>query len=749
MLHHYILSVDGLALMEKGPFVNLTRAKLASHTALAGVLMLGLTTAPAWASDNEENVETASEEQQADRRAAREEVREDDPHYRGDIIVSADALSELDFISGQDVIGIDEIQQNLSGQLGELLTKVPGVSATSFAPGASRPILRGLDGERVRILIDGVGTGDVSNTSADHAVSVDPLTVERIEVLRGPAALLFGSQAIGGVVNVIDRRIPIAVPENGFRVEGLTAFDTASNLRSGGVSLDAGLGENIVFHVDGSYRETDELEIPGFQLTEDFRNELLAAADEEEEEGEFEEAEEFREAAEQSGILPNSQTEYWTINGGVGVFFGDSTFGFSVGHFDTDYGVVGRPGAEHHGEEGEEGEEEGEEEEEVVTIGLEQTRVDFRGDIALGEGFFSRLKLRSYYSDYTHTEFEGDEVGTVFDTETFEARAELAQSSGGVIGVQFTSRDFEAVGEEAFVAPNDTTQYAIFTVQEFAVSDGFQIEAAGRFERVDVESEPLGLERDFDLFSGALSFVKETEGGLRGGLSVSRSERAPAGEELFADGPHIATQSFEIGDPDLRTESAVGIELFAGTEFAGGSFGVSAYYQSFDDFIFLSPTGEEEDDLPVFEFLQEDAQFFGFEADLKLPLMDTDEFTLIADARASYVSAELDEGGDVPRIPPVSLLGALEGQFDSFDVRGEVQWFGNQSNVAEFETETDSFAFVNLFLTWRPLADNQSVVVQVAGENLFDATGRRHSSFTKDFVPLAGRNFKASVRFAF
>ncbi len=408
------------------------RATFVSQTALATALAFGLLAVPAAANE-------AAEEQPG----ADDAAQETDPHYRGDIIVSADALRELDFIAGQDVIEIEEIQRDLSGQLGELLVKVPGVSATSFAPGSSRPILRGLDGERVRILLDGLGTADVGNTSADHATTIDPLTVERVEVLRGPAALLYGSQAIGGVVNVIDRRIPVAMPEHGLHVEGLTAFDTASELRSGGLSIDAGLGENIVLHLDGSYRETDDLEIPGFQLTPELRAELLEEADEEEAEGEFEEAEEFREAAEQRGFVPNSATETWTVNGGLGVILGDTTFGASVGYYETDYGLVGRPGAEHaHGEEGEEGEEEGEEEEETVSIGLEQLRVDFRGDIALGDGFFSRLKLRGGYSDYTHTEFEGAEVGTVFDTETIEARAELVQSSGGAIGVQFTSRDF-------------------------------------------------------------------------------------------------------------------------------------------------------------------------------------------------------------------------------------------------------------------------------------------------------------------
>ncbi|MEL7318260.1 MAG: TonB-dependent receptor [Pseudomonadota bacterium] len=663
------------------------------------------------------------------------------------ILVSAEGLEELDIISGQDVYTVEEIQRDLAGQLGDLLTKVPGVSATSFTPGASRPILRGLDGERVRVLIDSLGTADVANTSADHATTIDPLTTRRIEILRGPTALLFGSQAIGGVVNVIDSRMPNEVPEDGVDFDALTAFDTASDLRSGGASLDVGVGETLVFHLDGSFRETDDIEIPGFQLTDALRADLLSDAAEEEEEGEFEEAEELREAAEQEGFVPNSFTESWTVNGGVGFILGQSTLGASVGYYDTNYGLVGNPeGGHHHGEE-EGGEEEEEEGEEIVTIDLEQVRADFRGDIYLGERFLSRLKLRLGYSDYTHTEFEGPEVGTVYDSETFEARAELIQSQGGVIGAQFTTRDFQAVGEEAFVAPNETTQIALFTAQEFDVG-AFQIEAAGRYERVDVESDTLGVERDFDLVSGALSLV--TGDDVRAGATLSRSERAPAGEELFANGPHIATQQFEIGDVNLDVESAWGLESFVRGNTGDVDFGVSVYFQQFDDFIFLVGTGEEEDELPVFVYLQNDAQFFGFEADLALPIVQKDSFTLSTDLRASYVSGDLTDGqGNLPRIPPVALLGALEGEMDAFTVRGEVQWFGEQNDVADFETPTDDFTLLNLYLSWRPLADNQNVVLQLAGENLGNVTGRRHSSFTKDFLPLPGRNVRASVRVSF
>ncbi|MDJ0978124.1 MAG: TonB-dependent receptor [Erythrobacter sp.] len=723
---------------------------LTSRLALATTLVITAGGAPALASTAEAGDAADNAAEGAATQPTKVKSKRAGAEDTGDqIIVSADALNELDFIVGQDALGEEEIQRNLNGQIGEVLAKLPGVSATSFAPGASRPILRGLDAERVRVLIDGVGTADVGNTSADHATTVDPLTVERIEVLRGPAALLYGSQAIGGVVNVIDRRIPTEAPEGGFDLNTLSGMDTATGLRSGGASLDAAVSESFVLHVDGSYRTTDDVEIPGFQLSPDLRADLLADADEEEAEGELEEAEELREAAAQEDVIPNSSTETYTINGGFGVILGESTFGASVGYYDTSYGLVGNPeGGHHHGEEEEE--EEGEEEEEIVSIGLEQIRADLRADIALGEGFFSRLKLRAGYSDYTHTEFEGDEVGTVFDSETMELRAELAQQRGGVIGAQYTYRDFSAEGEEAFVPPNETSQFAIFTAQEFDLG-GVQLEGAARYERVDVESQPLALERDFDLFSGAASLVVTPGGaeGVRLGITGSRSERAPAGEELFANGPHIATQTFEIGDPDLDVESAWGLEAFARGQLGSAQFSFSIYQQWFDNFIYLQANGEEEDDLPVFLFLQQDADFFGLEGQVAVPMIDTDEFALVADLRGSYVEAEFGDGTAVPRIPPLELYGALEAQVEKFDLRAEVQYFGEQTDVAEFETPTDDFALVNAYLSFRPFDNERNIIFQVAGENLFNVTGRRHSSFTKDFVPLPGRNLRLSVRTSF
>ncbi len=671
------------------------------------------------------------------------------------IVVTAPGLDELDVVAGSKAVQGEELQRELDGQIGEILAKQPGVSATSFAPGASRPILRGLGGERVKVLIDGVGVIDVSNTSVDHAVSTEPLTIDRIEVLNGAAALLYGGQAIGGAVNIIDRRIPREVPEDGLRLDFIGEADTAFDLRSGGASLDVALGKQVVFHIDGAYRDTNDFTIPGAAVAPGLRDEVLALADEEEAEGAFDEAEEFREAALQEDVVPNTFTRTYSGNLGATVFAGESNLGFGIGIYDTRYGVPGRPGFEEHGhgEEGEEGEEGGGEDEgeEAVSIDLRQFRVDMRGALDLGDGIFSQLRTRVGFSDYTHTEFEGDEVGTVFETEGIEARAELVQREtdtlSGSFGVQYFFRDFEAIGAEAFVQPNRTNQFSVFTLQELDLS-GFQIEGAARYESVEIDSQPLGIERDFDLFSGAVSLIAQPadDDGLRFGVTGSRSERAPGGEELFANGPHIATQQFEIGDPNLVTESALGLEGFVRGNVGPATVSLSVYKNWFDDFIFLQGTGEEEDGLPVFVILQQDADFFGVEGEVRVPLIGGDGFTLAADLRAEYIEAELDDGTNVPRIPPLGLLGALDAAVGGFDARVEVQYFGEQNDVSPFETATDDFTFVNASVGFDPLPGNDAIRLLLQADNIFDVTGRRHSSFTKDYVPLPGRNFKVSLR---
>ncbi len=672
------------------------------------------------------------------------------------IVVTAPFVEQLDVLAGTSVLTGSDLLRDIRPQIGETLTRLPGVSATSFTPGASRPVLRGFQGERIRVLTDGIGSIDVSNTSADHAVTIDPLTAERIEVLRGPAVLLFGSQAIGGAVNVIDRRIPRAVPDKGFHVDATGVLGSAAQERSIGGAVDVALGKGgIVLHVDGSFRDTDDLRVGGYVLSPALRAEQFAIAAEESEEGHPDEAAEALELAEQRGRLPNSATRQKTAGAGVALIRDTFNIGASVSWFDSNYGVPSRPGAGHgHGEEGEE-EEGGEEEahgEAPVTIGLEQVRFDLRGEMTLGAGFLETLRLRVGTANYEHTEFEGDEVGTVFKSDGVEGRFELVQRKRdgwrGASGFQFLRRDFDAIGAEAFVPRNNTRQIGVFTLQEVDLGS-IGLEAAARVERTNVEAVPLRIERNFSAFSGAVGASYTVAPNVKIGLNLSRSERAPAAEELFSNGPHIATQSFEVGNANLRTERSLGGELYARVRRGGMTLSATAFSNRFNGFIYQEATGEEQDDLPVFQYFQRDARHSGFELEASAPIARIRRFQIVADGVADYVRVTLNNRGPAPRIPPLRLLGGLEAQSTNFDGRVEVEWTADQDRTAEFETATDGHTLVNASLAWRPWGRSRETSIVLSANNIFDVDARRHASFTKDFVPLAGRDFRLSTRFSF
>lgn len=679
----------------------------------------------------------------------------DDFHNDDMIIVTAPYIDQLDILAGTSALTGDELAESLRGQIGDTLTKLPGVSTTSFAPGSSRPVLRGFQGPRVRVLTDGIGSLDAAASSVDHATPIDPLTAQRIEVLRGPAVLLFGGDAIGGAVNVIDKRIPRDVPDEPIHIDALAGFGSAANDWSAAGSVDVPLTKKLVFHVDGSFRDTDDVRIPGFVVAPELRAELLEEAAEEEAEGEFEEAEEFREAANQSGRIENTATRTWTAGAGLAFIDEGGNIGFSVSYYDSDYGVPGRPGAGHHHEDdggladpGEEEEEEG-----PVTIGLEQLRVDLRGGVQLG-GFFETLNFRAGYSDYEHTEFEGDEIGTRFFVEGIEARAELVQAEQngwrGVVGTQYLTREFNAVGAEAFVPKNDVESIALFTVQEVDLG-AIEVEGALRFENTSVSSSAVNFNRSFDAFSGAIGLAYSPgDEALKIGANLTRSERAPSAEELLSNGPHIATQAFEIGNPNFSTEKSWGGELYARWNSDKVDLSATIYANFFDGFIFDAETGGEEDDLPVFQYFQRDATYYGIEASAEVTVAQSGGFDFVVNGVADYVRAKIDNGGGpIPRIPPLRLLGGIGAESDAINVRAEVEWNDSQNRVAAFETPTDSFTYVNASVAWRPLGRQGGVTLLASANNIFDVSARRHASFTKDFVPLAGRDFRVSAKFSF
>ncbi len=663
----------------------------------------------------------------------------DDFHVDKEIVVTAPYIERLDILSGTSALSGEDLAAETQGQIGDMLTSLPGVSATSFGPGASRPVLRGFQGNRVAVLTDGIGNIDASNTSADHAVTIDALTTERIEVLRGPAVLLFGGQAVGGAVNVIDKRIPRAIPEEAIHVDAQAGYASAGSEYSGGASVDVPIGERFVVHVDGSYRNSDDLRIGGFLLSPSLRAEALDFAAEQTALGNTAEAANATALAASRGRLPNSGVETWSAGAGAAFIDDGGNLGVSFNIYDTKYGIAERP------EFGAEPEEEG------VSIDLRQYRFDLRGEVELGDGLFDKLRIRTGYANYEHVELEGGEVGTQFLSKAIETRLELSQNDRGgwrgASGVQFTTRDFEAIGEEAFVPPTRTNALGLFSLQEFALGP-LEAEVALRFDRASLEAQSLGIDRRFNNISAAVG-IGYNIGDLKLGANISRTGRAPSIEELFSNGPHVATQSFEIGDPTLRSERSWNGEIYARYDSTRFDFSATVYANRFGSFIYEGETGAVQDDLPVFQYFQSKARVWGVEAEASANIANIGAFDLVVDGVADYVRANVRGAGPVPRIPPLRLLGGIELQSGNLDVRGEVEWTDDQNRVATFETPTEGFTMVNAALTWRPFGRGRNIALIAAANNIFDVEARRAASFTKDFVPLSGRDFRVTARLSF
>ncbi|MEP3891215.1 MAG: TonB-dependent receptor [Hellea sp.] len=678
-----------------------------------------------------------------------------------EIIVTGSPLvrSVDEAITGVSILTGEELSNRLAGTIGETLKSEPGVSSTFFGAGASRPIIRGQGGDRVRVLTNGIGSIDASSASPDHAVAAEPAQAERIEVLRGASLLRYGSSGSGGIINVIDGRIPKALPEDG--IDGAVRIGASSvdNGREAAGSIDFGAG-NLVFHFDGTIKETDNYKIPGF--AESARLRALEEAEEEEHHDEDEDHDDHddehghEEEEEAFGRLENSQTKSTALTGGASYIGSRGHIGFAFHKFDSDYGIPGGHGHEEEGhddededhDEEEHGEEEGEEQ---VTIGLDQTRLDVNGALNF-DGAIETVQFFGGYADYKHTEFEAPgEVGTVFTNEGYEARLEAIQRENNgwtaAYGVQLRKRDFAAIGEEAFVPPTKTTQIGLYTFHEKELGN-IHLEGAARYENTSQENSTANQDIDFDLFSLSVGGDVHLSDVVRLGGTVFRTERAPTTEELFSNGPHLATEQFEVGDPTLGKETATGVEAALRFRDNGRFLTVNAFYTDYSDYIFETETGAEEDGLDVFQFRGDDASFKGFEVQAGSPIAEIGNFTLKADALAEYVRAKTDSG-NLPRIPPLSILTGLEADSERFNFRAELDYAAKQNKVEALEIPTDDYALVNLFATWRAPTGAQDVRLSVSVLNLLDDDARQHTSFLKDVVPLPGRNIRFSIASSF
>lgn len=647
------------------------------------------------------------------------------------ITVSASALS----LSGSamstpaSVLTGDTLLLQREATLGETLARESGISTSHFGAGASRPIIRGMDGPRVKLLSDGSEISDASTLSPDHAVAIEPMLATQIEVLRGPSALAYGGGSIGGVVNLLDRKIPTAVPSRG--VEGSIELrgNTAAKEGAAAFELTAGAG-NFALHAEGLKRDARDYRVG--RGWDDGRR------------------------------VDGSYNE--TETGSLGVsWVGERGYlGLAYTRQQNEYGL---PGHSHelgechtHGDHihcGTHGDDDDHdhdhEEASVPYVKMDSERWDLRGELFEPVAGIASLRLRASHTDYKHDEIEGGEVATRFRNKAHDARIEAEHHPlagwRGVVGLQTNRRDFSALGEEAYVQPTLTRKHAVFLIEEYRHGD-WRFEAGLRHEwqriSVDAADLPDRSHRGNSVSAGAVwNFAPD----YALGLSLSRAQRLPTAEELYADGLHAATRTIERGNAALDPETSHNIDVSLKKLRGATTFSVGVFHNQVSDYIYAH-TLDAVDDVQLIEYAQRDARFTGIEGQIRQQLSPIFGLTLFGD----YVQARLRSGDgdrDLPRIPAHRFGLRVDAKWQGW--RGELEWYrvGRQDQVAEFETSTPGYNMVNLSAVYDTRLGGLPWQFYVKATNLGDELAYAHTSFIKHAAPLAGRNLTAGIKVTF
>jgi iron complex outermembrane recepter protein len=620
------------------------------------------------------------------------------------VVVTAGVLPEsvADYSQSVAVLDDRDLMAKAQATIGETLGSEAGVSQTFYAPGASRPVIRGLGGDRIRVLQNGIGVGDVSSVSPDHAVTYEPHAAERVEIVRGAATLLYGSNAVGGVVNVIDQRVPDH--RTGDPITGSVELRGAANSDSttGAASLGGDL-RSFGWHAD--FAKTDADDYAGG--------------------GDF-------------GVKTNSDLETQSASVGAS-WLGETAFvGAGYNQYETNYGSAF---------------------EDEVRLDMTQKRWDVRGGINSPFGPFRLLKAKLGGTDYEHVEIEGGAVATRFLNKSIEGRVELAHESqggsSGSFGIQGWTRDSEAIGEEAFIAPADVLGAAVFGYEELGPGS-LRGQFGLRYERQSTDSsDPSLRDRDFDAPSASAGLVWKRGEEYSIGGTLSYSSRVPTIEELYSNGAHIATQTFEVGDPDLDLEHGFGLDVVL-RKLTGKINGeIGAFVTDFADFVFERDTGltfttDEGDVLPIVQFSQSSALFWGGEAHVDFALVHADPHHLEIELRADYVHAELtDLDEPVPFQPPLRGTLGLKYQGDALSAGTEVLYVAGQDRFGAFDTETPSYTCINAWVGYRLITGALVHDFLLKGLNLNDELALNSVSRFRDVVPLPGRDVSLTYRLVF
>lgn len=618
-----------------------------------------------------------------------------------EVIEHEDSQGLVDFVPGGTKLKGSELRKRRETSIGDTLRNEAGVESTYFGPNASRPVIRGLDGDRIRVLQNSLGTLDASSQSVDHAIPVDTLTIDQMEIVRGPMSLLYGSSAVGGVINLVTNRIHYEY-EEGLFSKFLVQGETVNNGMSSAAHLNYGV-DKWMFHLDGSTRNLGDIEVPG----------------------------------QDEKKLPNSYNKQNNVAGAISRIFDRGFVGVSFNHFNTLYGTVA---------------------DDEVSIDMTQNRFELHSEYRPKTGVVRKWKFKTAQSDYFHKELEGSETGTTFKNKGNEARLEGLTKSGdwnGITGIHTQINSFSAKGEEAFLPSTDTAKVALFTFQQLSIGTKNALRFGARIENTEHDKEGSSQfgssgKNGFVGYNASIGhcydFTKENI--LE--TSLSYTERAPTSQELYSDGEHVATGTFEVGDGTLQKERATALEVTFKSTNSQNEFLGSVYTQVFKNYIALLPTGGTNGGVPEFNYEQVDARFYGFDLSNRRRIKKLEKGNLFLNTKLDYVRAEnTTDNENLPRISPARFTLGFEYESPKWSADIETQYVAHQTKTASLESSTEDFYLTNVGYTYHVVGNLTSMDLFVRVRNIFDVEARSHVSPLKEIAPLPGRNFIAGAQFQF
>lgn len=642
----------------------------------------------------------------------------------------------VDYSAADNVIKSDQLVQG-GTTIGEALSDQVGVYSNQFGPGASRPVIRGQDAARVKVLANASETMDVSTLSPDHAVTVDPTLAKQIEIVRGPSTLLYGAGNVGGLVNITDNKIPTQMPENGYEGKLGVRYNTGNDEKLATAGVTVGLGDQVALRVEGLKRDANNYIAPDYVH-----------------EGEKERRVDNTFAESQNVTLGLS----WIYDRGfTGVSYTNRQDQYGLPGHNHEYEsceahLAGQPHL-HCGEHDHDHEEDTHEAHDHSHAGpwvdLKSERYDFRSELADPFAGFQKLRVQASYTDYQHDEIEEGQAATTFKSEGYDTRLELLHNPigawEGVIGTQFGRQKLDITGEEAlFAGPSTTDKWSLFALEHRQWND-VHFELAARLDQqsIDIDSPQKDYDDHAFSYSGAANWAFAPNYKLS--LVASHQERLPMAQELYSQGKHLATNTYELGNENLAVEKSNNLELGFHYDTDRLNYHVHVFHNWFDDYIYAQ-TLDRYEDFRLIQYTQDKARFYGAEGEISYQLSPIYTATLFGD----YVRGKIDVEGDAPRVPGGRVGTRFDADFgDGFSGTAEYYRAFKQDKIAVYETETDGYNMVNLGLAYAArLSDKTDYRVYAKANNLLDETVYNHASFLST-LPQMGRNFTVGLEFGF